>query len=454
MPYDNRIIALVDDDPTVLNLMNGWLEGVGHRVLRFSDARSFLDDPVQPSAICLDAGLGDVSGLEVLATLRSRNQSAPIIFMVAAQDQESAVAAMRQGAYDYLMKPLDRDRAVLAVGRALERHELARHVSQLREELSDRHVLASIVGKSPPMRELARQVRHVLDHEVTVTLLGEPGSGKELVARAIHFTGRRADGPFVAINCAAVPESLHELELFGVGRAGTELATEAGRFEMARGGTLFLDEIASMSPLTQASLLRVLREGHHPGPSSDEPRADARLVCATHRDLLGEVRAGRFREDLYFQLVVHPIRVPALRERREDIPLLVKHFLQKYQLDRSVVRVSADGMSALSEYDWPGNVRELEDVIHRALLAAQEDIIDVHHLPVHVRPVVERVLTPTDDLPGLDPDAIIPMRELERRAIRRALRATNGSVDKAAKLLGMGRATLYRRLSDYEGVTP
>jgi DNA-binding NtrC family response regulator len=231
------------------------------------------------------------------------------------------------------------------------------------------------------------------------------------------------------------------------------MVASRGRFEMAQGGTLFLDEIAGLSALTQASLLRVLRDGRIPKSGSDEKlENDARIVCATHRDLLGEVRAGRFREDLYFQLVVHPLHVPALRDRREDVPLLVEHFLKKYQLDRSVVSVASEAMRVLVEYDWPGNVRELEDVVHRSLLAAVGETIELAHLPTHVLPSSMDPVTPTDDLPGLAPDAIIPMRELERRAIKRALRATDGSVEKAAKLLGMGRATLYRRLAHYEGI--
>jgi len=448
---DPHLVAVIDDDPMAINLMRGWLSNEGYRVLTYTEGRTFLEEPVRAAVICLDLGLGDLSGFEVLETLRSRGDPAPVVVLAAGGGYESAVQAMRAGAYDYVNKPLDREHLVISVGRAAERGQMARDLLRLREELSDRHVLDGIVGRSPAMVELARQARRVLDHDVTVTLLGEHGVGKELVARAIHHTGPRAEAPFVAINCAAVPQSLHEVELFGaVGMSDS--VTSRGRFEMAQGGTLFLNEIAGLSALTQASLLRVLRDGRMSTSSADERvENDARIICATHRDLLAEVRAGRFREDLYFQLVVHPLHVPALRERREDVPLLVEHFIEKYQFDPGAVSVSPEAMQALVEYDWPGNVKELEDVVHRSLLAAAGATIELAHLPPHVQPESMAAVTPTDDLPGLAPDAILPMRELERRAIKRALRATQGSVEKAAKLLGMGRATLYRRLAHYEG---
>lgn len=453
MAGDPRLVAVVDDDPMALNLIQGWLDAQGYRVLTFTEGRAFMEEPIEPAVVCLDLGLGDISGFEVLDAIRTRGDVAPVVVLSAGGGRESTTRALRAGAYDAVSKPLDREELIIAIRRAVERGDMAKDLRRLREELSDRHVLDGIIGKSPSMRELARQVRRILDHDVTVTLLGEVGSGKDLVARAIHHSGSRAQAPFVAMNCAAVPESLHEVELFGAMGAVSDLVANRGRFEMARGGTLFLDEIAALSALTQASLLRVLREGQL-GSNGERERIDneARIICATHRDLLAEVRAGRFREDLYFQLVVHPIHVPALRERREDVPLLVEHFLEKYQLDLSVTAVAPDAMQALVEYDWPGNVRELEDVIHRSLLAAVGDTIELAHLPPHVLPASLSAITPTDDLPGLGPEAVLPMRELERRAIKRALRATDGSVEKAAKLLGMGRATLYRRLAHYEGI--
>lgn len=423
-------VSVVDDDPMALSLVRGWLEAVGYTVRTYEQGRSFLHE-LAPSTtvVLLDLGLADVSGLEVLRELNLRDPDLPVVVLTAGGHAEAGVGALRSGAYDFVTKPLDSDRLLMAVGRACERRQLAAVVHRLQDALQAR--TEGLVGNSPSMQELRRQIRRVVDHQVPVVLLGEKGSGKELVARAIHDGA--GSGPFVAINLAAVPEALHEAELFG------PAGSEGGRFRQAQGGTLFLDEIVELSALTQVSLLRAV-QAEGPAP---------RLVCATQHDLLSAVRAGRFREDLYFKLVVHPIQVPSLRDRRDDIPLLCAHFLQKYQSfsNRRVGHIEPRAMETLVAYDWPGNVRELEDVMHRALLAARDDEIRAEHLPPQL---AAEPPSETDDLLGAHSDAVLPMREVERRAIKRALRATNGSVEKAAKLLGMGRATLYRRLAHYD----
>jgi DNA-binding NtrC family response regulator len=331
-------------------------------------------------------------------------------------------------------------------------------VRRLESALTERSVLGAIVGKSPPMRELAHQVQRVLESEVAVCVSGESGTGKELVARAIHSGGQRRRGPFVAINCAGIPESLQESELFGHERGAFSGATQMRRgcFEQANGGTLLLDEIGEMSLTTQASLLRTLQEKtiRRVG-GAGEITIDVRMVCATHRDLRAEVEAGRFREDLYFRLVVYPIHLPALRDRVEDIPLLVGHFLRTLTSDvgRQVHRISPEVLEALSRHRWPGNVRELQNVVHRSLLACRGDEITLADLPPDIRelglPSLGLSIVPSNGSNGHAhvENEILPLRELERRAIQRALRATQGSVGKAAKLLGIGRATLYRRIA-------
>jgi DNA-binding NtrC family response regulator len=306
------------------------------------------------------------------------------------------------------------------------------------------------------------QVERVVESDVTVCIYGESGTGKELVARAIHTGGPRQLGPFVAINCAAIPASLQESELFGHERGAFTGATQLhrGRFEQAHGGTLFLDEIGEMNSATQASLLRTLQERtiRRVGGSEEIP-IDVRIVCATHRDLRAEVAARRFREDLYFRLVVYPIRVPALRERRDDIPLLVGHFLRELRGDvgREVSRINPETLDALARYPWPGNVRELMNVVHRSMLACRGDQIEIADLPSDVRKYASRA-TP-DPKNGVaaqraqateTEEEIITLRELERQAIARALRRTRGNVGQAARLLGIGRATLYRRLATLE----
>jgi DNA-binding NtrC family response regulator len=370
------------------------------------------------------------------------------------------VAAMQAGAYDYVTKPLDRDRLLLAVHRAHERRELLSNVRRLESALTERSVLGSIVGKSPPMRELAQQVQRVLESDVAVCVFGESGTGKELVARAIHAGSVRRRGPFVAINCAGIPESLQESELFGHERGAFTGATQMRRgcFEQANGGTLLLDELGEMSLQTQASLLRTIQEKtiRRVGGSSEIP-IDVRIVCATHRDLRAEVEAGRFREDLYFRLVVYPIHLPPLRHRVEDIPTLVGHFLRALSKDvgRDVQSISAEALEALGRHHWPGNVRELQNVVHRSLLACRSDEITLADLPPDIRELALPAILPQVHVNGANgnryqepsEEDIIPLRELERRAIQRALRATHGSVGRAAKLLGIGRATLYRRIA-------
>jgi len=454
MTGGQRHVVIVDDDPSALSLMKGWLEAAGYVTWSFTEGQSFLRGrPEQAAAICLDLGLGDVSGFEVLKALRRVDADVPTVAIAASGDAASAVNALRNGAYDYLLKPLDNDRLVLSIHRAVERWELGRSLDHLRQELARRGRYDQLIGQSAPMEELSRQVERVVDGDFPVVLLGETGTGKDLVGRAIHHSGPRRSAPFVTLNLAAVPESLHEVELFGQAASGDRKQATVGRLQQAQGGTLYLDEIARLSPLTQAGLLRVLTSGLvRPVGASEDETVDVRIVCASQRDLLSEVRAGRFREDLYFKLVVHPLHIPPLRSRREDVPILVRHFMQKYQGDtrRLVGHVDAGAMEALVAYDWPGNVRELEDVVHRALLAARGDVIEVPHLPPHL----SQSMLPTEsqDIMGLASDDVLPMREVERRAIKRALRATQGSVEKAAKLLGMGRATLYRRLAHYDSI--
>jgi DNA-binding NtrC family response regulator len=454
-------VAVVDDDPTARRLMRFWLERAGYSVVEHESARSVLDyDGQTPALACVDLGLGEETGMKVIAHLRARDSELPIIVVTAQRELETAVAAMQAGAYDYVTKPLDRDRLLLAVHRANERRELLSSVRRLESALTERSVLGSIVGKSPPMRELAQQVARVLESDVAVCVFGESGTGKELVARAIHTGSVRRRGPFVAINCAGIPESLQESELFGHERGAFTGATQMRRgcFEQANGGTLLLDELGEMSMQTQASLLRTIQEKtiRRVGGSSECP-IDVRIVCATHRDLRAEVEAGRFREDLYFRLVVYPIHLPSLRERIEDIPTLVGHFLRALSKDvgRDVQSIRPEALEALARHSWPGNVRELQNVVHRSLLACRGDEITLADLPPDIRELGLPAILPAVHINGANgnryqepsEEDIVPLRELERRAIQRALRATHGSVGRAAKLLGIGRATLYRRIA-------
>jgi DNA-binding NtrC family response regulator len=301
------------------------------------------------------------------------------------------------------------------------------------------------IGQSLPMRELGRKIARVVESDVTVAILGESGTGKELVARAIHADGPRRRGPFVAINCAAIADSLQDSELFGHERGAFTgaLRQRRGCFEQANGGTLFLDELGEMSASTQARLLRTLEQRtiRRVGGAEDVP-IDVRIVCATRRDLHADMATGRFREDLYFRLVVYPIELPPLRERHGDVPLLVSEVLRRLTRDvgRGEVQVHPEALAALARYEWPGNVRELINVLQRSVLLCQEEEITLADLPLYIR---QRPRAPSEPEGG-----VTPLRELERSAIDRALVSAGGHVGMAAKLLGISRATLYRRMAD------
>jgi DNA-binding NtrC family response regulator len=453
-------VAVVDDDPAARAIIRRFLEQEGYQVVEHTSGRGALNALDGSMVLCLDLGLGDMFGLDVLRHVQAIDPSLPVVVVTGEDNVETAVSAMRGGAYDYLVKPIDRTKLKHAVRRAFERRQLSTSVASLRSELGSARFSSSVVGRSETMKDLARQVERVIDSDVAVAIYGESGTGKELIARAIHKNGRRTDGPFVAVNCAAIPESLHESELFGHERGAFTgaVSIHKGRFEQALGGTLFLDEVAEMSASTQASLLRTLQERtiRRVG-GSDEIPVDVRIVCATNRDLADEVKAGRFREDLYFRLVVFPITLPPLRERAEDISLLAAHFLKKHSRDvgREVSRVSPDALEALSRYRWPGNVRELENVVHRAMLSADNEELKLSDLPPHVRSSILSLVPAGIELPvsGASPDEVVPLKELERRAISRALRVALGNITKAAKMLGMGRATLYRKISESGGIT-
>jgi DNA-binding NtrC family response regulator len=308
-----------------------------------------------------------------------------------------------------------------------------------------------LVGSSAPMCDVARQIRRAAGSDIPVCISGESGTGKELVARAIHEGSSRRRGPFVAVNCAAIPDSLHEAELFGHERGAFTGAvqTHKGRFEQANGGTLFLDELGEMSPSTQASLLRTLQEKtiRRVGGTVEIP-IDFRIVCATHRNLKKEVAERRFREDLYFRLFVYPIDLVPLRERADDIPALVEHFLER--LGGASASVSPEAMVALRQYTFPGNVRELQNIVHRSLVSTDGARIELSDLPREVRrlSMISDLRKPSIPVPPAREPGLLSLRELESRAIRGALEASGGSVGKAAKMLGIGRATLYRRLAE------
>ncbi len=452
-------VAVVEDDAVTRRLLRAWLEPEGYEVVEFPAGREAVEAGGDGfAAMCLDLGLEDMDGLDVLRHVRANSPEVSVLVATSETSHDAVVKAMRAGAHDYVFKPLDRQRFLTSVRAAVENAALRRKVVTLHRELSGSRGSRAIVGTSRAVQTLMTTIERVLHSEVVVCILGESGSGKELVARALHDEGRRKSGPFVALNCAAIPENLQEAELFGYEKgAFTGAATlYRGRFEQAEGGTLFLDEVGDMSPQTQVKLLRALQEKtvRRIGGTTDL-QTNVRVVCATHRNLEAEVAAGRFREDLYFRIMVYPIDAPPLRERTEDIPLLLAHFTRAFRDDvgREVARVSPEAIEALMAYRWPGNVRELQNVVHRAMLSCMTDQIELSDLPPALRdlklpPLPAAQVAPT---PGVTPKGgtalpTLSLSELERLAIAESLRASGGHIGKAAKLLGIGRSTLYRRL--------
>jgi len=447
---EQPLVWIVDDDAAIRELLSFMVTEDGCRVESFLSGADVLAAAAPPpAAVLLDLMMPEIDGVEVLKELRRRHPALPVVILTAVSDIARAVEVTKLGAYDYLTKPVDRDRLLTTLRRAVTQHSLEQEVGRLRGELAERHGLRAIVGSSAAMRRVYDQIERVLESDITVFVSGESGTGKELVAKAIHYGSLRSGGPFVDVNCAAIPEGLQESELFGheKGAFTGAHASHPGKFEQAAGGTILLDEVGEMSPSSQARLLRVLQERSLTRVGGTKSIAlDVRVVSSSNRDLAQLVGEGRFRQDLYYRLVVFPIELPPLRRRREDIPALVEHFLAKHAGDagRRITRVEPAALELLMRHDWPGNVRELENVIHRSLLVASPPELKRDDLPRELTGA--RTGAPSSD--G-EPAELCSLEELERQAIARAIDHFGGNLSDVARLLGIGRSTLYRKLEQY-----
>jgi two-component system, NtrC family, response regulator AtoC len=444
-------ILLVEDDDTLASLLARVLrtEGYAVDVLDRADALPAAAKLAHYDVVLSDIHLAEgTSGHDVLREVRKVNDQIPVILMTAFADIEGAMTAVSQGAYDYLAKPVEPNELKRMVGEAVARRKLAGTEEKVLDPRKAVAEAAAIVGSAPAMLSVYKTVAHVAPTTATLLIVGESGTGKELVARAIHAKSPRANKPFVAVNCAALPESILESELFGHERGSFTgaTATKRGLFEEATGGTLFLDEIGEISPKMQVQLLRVLQEGEIRRIGATETiKVDVRVVAATNRDLKGELAAGRFREDLFFRLQVVTVRVPPLRERKGDIPVLVRHFLARHaeRLGRPVPRVAPEVIEALEAYDFPGNVRELSHLVERSMLLAREGVVTAADLPTEVTRSWQGTASAAagsgslaDDWPTLG--------VLDRRYIDRVLSRTGGNKTRAAEMLGIDRRTLNR----------
>jgi two-component system nitrogen regulation response regulator GlnG len=467
-------ILVADDEDTLRWILEKGLRQAGYDVTLVEDGESALRvyaaDPFD--LVFLDVKMPGMNGLDVLQTLRARHPDVQVVVMTAHGTMDTAIQAMQRGAYDYLGKPFDLDEVVLLAERALAARRLTQEVAQLKSGLHEVWEFGALIGRHPRMQDVYKTIGRIAGSDVTVLLRGDSGTGKELVARAVHHYSRRAGRPFIAVSCAAIPGTLLESELFGHERGAFTDAKERklGKLELAHGGTFYLDEVGDMPLELQAKLLRALQERTIERIGGREPiRIDVRVLAATNRDLETLMKEGRFREDLYYRLNVVTVNLPPLRERRRDIPLLVEHLLAKHGTELGERGIAPEALDRLVGYEWPGNVRELENIIQRAMVMATGGVILPEHLPIGpvsaaasvavdatLEEIIERKLL--ECVRGLRQHASANLYDLmiglvEKPLLRAVLRETGGNQVRAAQILGINRNTLRKKLTEH-GIDP
>ena len=439
-------ILIIEDEEKLRRVLELHLASAGYEVESAGTAEQGWKLADRADLIITDLRLPDFDGLELLARLRRQNTRTPVIVITAYGSVETAVEAMRRGADDFVLKPFSLDHLSTVIEKALQRRALEDENLRLREELGHRYDFRNIIGRSAAMQEIFATIERVAPTRATVLLCGESGTGKDLIARAIHYHSPRRDRPFVKINCSALPENLMEAELFGFekGAFTGAVTSKPGKFEQADTGTVFLDEIGDVPPSVQVKLLRVLQEREFERLGSNKTRQiDVRVIAATNQDLRAALEQGTFREDLYYRLNVVPINLPPLRERREDIPFLAEHFVRKLapMLGSRVEGITEAAIQKLMAYHWPGNVRELENVIERSIVLAKGTVLDADDIKLDTAP---RARPPAE---GFFLPEGMTLEEFEQAIIREALRRAGGNKSQAARMLGLTRNALRYRLS-------
>ncbi len=450
-------ILIVDDDSAHRTMLRTLLSGWQYDIIEADDGSTAIEKVKERpfDLVLMDVRMLKVSGLEALDEIKAFNPAIPVIIMTAYSSLETAVEAIKKGAYDYLTKPLDFDKLKITIQRAMEHIRLKQENRILKESLGTHFDRQNIIGQSPAMIQLLETVSQVAASEATVLINGESGTGKELIAGAIHFNSLRKDGPFVKINCAAITETLLESELFGHERGaftGADKRKE-GRFAQAHKGTLFLDEVSEMALAMQAKLLRVLQEREITRVGGDTAvKVDVRVIGATNRNLKNMIKEGSFREDLFYRLNVISLDIPPLRKRRDDIVLLTQHFIQNFaEKNRKQIKgFTPKAIDRLIRYDWPGNVRELMNAVERAVVLARTERIDDEDLAIIQTPFDQAV----ESTPVLEEiNEITTLENMERTAVIKTLKATDGNKSEAARRLGITRKTLHKKLKKY-GIMP
>jgi two-component system NtrC family response regulator len=449
-------ILIVDDEKNYLTILSAILEDEGFEVLTALGAQEALKihKTSDLDLILTDMKMPAMDGIQLLENLKTVDPDLPVIMMTAHGTVDKAVEAMQKGAYTYVLKPFDNERLIIYVKKAISMYQVVKENRRLRDAVESQYRFGNIIGKSKKMRDIFDTIQKVAPSGATVLIEGESGTGKELVARSIHFNGPRREKPFVAVNSSALAESLLESELFGheKGAFTGAVATKKGRFELADGGTLFLDEIGELSQNLQVKMLRVLQEKAFERVGGVRSiSVDIRIIAATNKDLLQEMKAGRFREDLFYRLNVVHISLPPLKARKEDIHLLVNHFIKKYASEREsavpVTGVDQEVDRLFYDYSWPGNIRELENVIERVMILCPGEIIRISELPKGFKNNVYNTL----HLEGIPADAKLydTLAEIEKTMILRALKISNNVQSHAADLLGIGKSGLNQKIKKY-----
>lgn len=447
-------ILIIDDEQSIRDIFSLLLEEKGYLVETaetgrdgLSRARKFL-----PDVILLDMNLPDTTGIEVLSKIKKSLPQTEVIIITAFGTIKNAIEATKMGAYDYLEKPVDNDELLLLISRALEVKRLLREVEELKSELSERYRFSNIIGTSSKMNSIFQMMEKIARVDGTVLITGESGTGKELVARAIHFNSPRKDGPFVVVNCGAIPRGLIESEFFGhtKGAFTDAKAEKTGKFELASKGTIFLDEVGELSPEAQVKLLRALGEKEivKIGGTKTIP-IDVRIIAATNQNLEEREKMGDFREDLYWRLAVLSLHLPPLREKKEDIPLLCEHLIQKYnqELNSEIKDITDQALEYMLHYSWPGNIRELENVIYEAMVLSDSFSVEEKNLPMRLKGAEaekEGVLFESDR--PLNEEIHSITEKIEKKLIKKALREAGGNKTKAAQKLGISRKTLFNKM--------
>jgi two-component system response regulator GlrR len=444
---DPERILIVDDDQNLLQLLTMRLTAMGFAVTPCTNGEDAIamgsKEPFD--LVITDLRLPGVDGLTVTQELRAANASIPVIVLTAHGSIPNAVEAMQRGAFGYLTKPFDDKELKVYIEKALGQQRMSREIQRLQSLVRELYGMENVIAKSHAMQILLQEVRQVADTDITICLSGETGTGKEVIARVIHANSRRARGPFIAVNCGAIPETLFESELFGHAKGAFTGAHghKRGLFQSADGGTLFLDEIGEMPLAPQVKLLRALQEREIQVVGSDHPtKVDVRIITATNKDLAQAVRSGTFREDLYYRIQVVPMRIPPVRERRDDIPLLAQHFLERSakRMNKNIRGIVPEAMQKLVRYHWPGNVRELENTIEKASVMATQDMITPELFPsITVTPATEGQLKPLTEA----------KEEFEKGYLQELMRMTGGNISRASQFAGRYRADFYKLLRKY-----